>query len=686
MPVDRSNAEDLQTLWRRRIVASRNEQQLHHGVWASDLAFARGQQWLVWQKNEKRLRHISAVDKRYQGRELFTADRIREHREAALGELTSDDDRPQLISAQEGQDPEQIAGALNGIATYAWDQEWNAPNVLSQTRRLTIDLGKAAIRCRWEPNAGPQTSQPQYAPLGPDGSPLPAQAQMGLAAQGAMPDGSLPKFQKLDREGRTVWEVYSAFQIFTPPGVVHENDFPWEVVGKPVLVDEIKDVYGVDVPEDTGILSSAGLMAGSAEQSGGMAGRLRDHAWLFHCYDRPSRRYPKGRCATLAGADYTLCDQQGELPYELGGEYKSGIVYFHWWRLSDTFHSQGLVTTMKDPQRMLNRGKTQNIEIFDRGQPKMLVKKGDYPGDTTGAPFEIIEMSRNAQAPQITPGIQPGPVMFQHLASLDEDLSHASTISPLRLGENPANVDTYSQLSLLNDVEQGKRGSIIAEHRQRIGDLVMLSLVDVKKYWPDEKQGLILGPEQAVQKITMLKSQIPMEYRVKPASGQPQPRSQGAQIKKIDAIWAVAQQSTVFQLDPAAWVDWYKRSLDAGQPQKLPKMEATSQEQIAALENMEMRAGEWVEPAYYDPIEVHVPIHRQEEDRARVDADPATAAMIEQHILKHLEWAQKMATFTGPQTPPGQPGQPPQPGQPSGQPGQQQQQQPESGAQPAPGP
>ncbi|HXJ66812.1 MAG TPA: hypothetical protein VNN79_23895, partial [Actinomycetota bacterium] len=232
---------------------------------------------------------------------------------------------------------------------------------------------------------------------------------------------------------------------------------------------------------------------------------------------------------------------------------------------------------------------------------------------------------------------------------------HASTLSPLRLGENPTNVDTYSQLALLNDNEQGKRGSIIAEHREGIGHLVMLSLSDVEEYWPDEKQGLILGPEQSVESVTLKKSDIPTQYRVRPATGQPQPRSQGAQVKKIDAIWQAAVASLVVQTDPAAWTDWYKRSLEAGQPQKLPAAGATSQDQIISLENMLMRQGEWVEPAYYDPIQLHVPGHRMEQDRARAEGDTPTAQLLEQHIQRHLYWstvnAQQQAAI-GPQPEP----------------------------------
>jgi hypothetical protein len=45
--------------------------------------------------------------------------------------------------------------------------------------------------------------------------------------------------------------------------------------------------------------------------------------------------------------------------------------------------------------------------------------------------------------------------MYQDIEHHVENLAHASTLSPLRLGENPQNVDTYSQLALLNENESG---------------------------------------------------------------------------------------------------------------------------------------------------------------------------------------------------------------------------------------
>jgi hypothetical protein len=241
--------------------------------------------------------------------------------------------------------------------------------------------------------------------------------------------------------------------------------------------------------------------------------------------------------------------------------------------------------------------------------PKLIVRKGDWP-DTTGATMEIVELDTKAADPHLMEGHGPGGWMYQDIASLDEDISHASTISPLRLGENPNNVQTYGQLALLNDNEQVKRERMIQGQRAAVATIVKLGLYDIERYWPDEKQATVEGEDGRLERAVFRKSDIPKDVRVKPADGSPLPRTQGAQIKKVDAIFQAAVESGAAARDPDSWTAWYKASYDAGEPQDLPTRSPSTQQQLAQLENMLMRQGEEVEPAYYDDLHLHLPVHR----------------------------------------------------------------------------
>jgi hypothetical protein len=503
MAVVRENASELKELWRRRIRQAQDAQKPYWGTWATNLAFAAGQHWLVWDEKMSQLRSIKEFDDRYRSREMFTADRITERRQAQIGELSAEDDRPQLLAAQPGEDAEDVTDVLNDLCAYAWDREWDAADVLLRARGMVLDVGYCAIRCRWNPDEGPVAGR---VPIGQDGQ---AVDPNQLAENGMLPDGSLPKFKTV-HEGRTEWELYSPFQSLTPPGIVHEKQFPWEALVKPVTIEEVKAVYGVDLDEDTDIVSTIGIpaavKAGSGQRSNN---RLRDHAWLYLCYDRPSRSAPQGRELVFGGPNLELLDVKEGLPYTLDKKPHSGVTYLHWWRLSDRFQSKSFIEGQKDPQRIINRRKTQNVEIIDRSMPKLIVGKGDWPEETTGAPMELIELNPGTRQPIALEGQGPGQWMYQDIESLDEDLVHASTLSNLRLGENPGSVDTYGQLAILNDNEQGKRQAIVGEHRRTIGELVRLSLNDARRYWPPEKIGEVEGDDDQIKQVTFKRDQIP---------------------------------------------------------------------------------------------------------------------------------------------------------------------------------
>lgn len=667
MPVDDTTPDGIRQTWEDRIRQARTARRRFEPRFLSDLAFAAGQTWQVWDKRRRQMRHISQVDPRYADRELYTINKIREYREAQLGELASDDDRPQLLVAQDGEDAEDAAKQLNQAVAYAWEHEWDADTALQKARAYCVDLGVSAIRCCWDPDAGEITS---HHPLGPDGKPIPAGSPLldQLREQGTI-DGRLPAFKPV-RQGRTRWQAYSALQLLPPPGVNHEDDFPWEILYDVALVDDLKDEYGAkaaSLVEDTDIASVMGITSPQTAAAGEIAEqRLRGYCWRYVCFQRPTRRWPDGRFAVLASNRFVLLDNTDELDYQLpGGRPHTGVVYLHWWRATDRFWSQSLIGALKDPQRIIDRRETQNLEIIDRGMPAAYVEDGTLEAEPTGAPMEHRRLKKDAAPPIIFAGIGPGEWMYRDLDHHAENLSHASTLSPLRLGENPQNVDTYSQLQLLNDNEGLKRDHIKIEHRARVGTLTELGVQDIERYWPDEKKILVSGDDDQVSYAIFRKARIPAFYRAKVAKGAPQLRSQGAELKKVDAVWQAAVESGVAAKDPEAWTDWYSRSISAGSMQELPEPPRDSQQEMARLENLLMRDGQPMPVMDYDLLPVHLPEHREAMDEARAAGDLQWLARLDAHVKSHVAQAQANAAEIAATAPPPPPPAAPAAAQPS---------------------
>jgi hypothetical protein len=168
--------------------------------------------WLVWDDRQKKMRHLSELDPRYADRELYTADRINEQRQAQLGELSTGDDRPQLLLAQDG----DTAEALRARSTPPSRTRGSTSG--APTRRCCRPTGSASTSARRDP-----------LPLRPDaragrsrttrstnGQPVVDPSRRArAAAEGPLPDGTC-QIRPSTRAAPS-WEPLSAFNLLSRP-------------------------------------------------------------------------------------------------------------------------------------------------------------------------------------------------------------------------------------------------------------------------------------------------------------------------------------------------------------------------------------------------------------------------------------------------------------------------------------
>lgn len=642
--IDKGN---LTQVWRDRIEEASIDRQQFEPTWFSNLAFVAGKHWLEWNPASRQLQMPIDIGER----ELYTVDMITERRMTALGELSNDEDRPQLLLVSEGGNPdvEGMQEQLNRAVQHGWDHEWHGDQALAEVRRICMDLGTAAVRVRFDPMAGPPE-------VDGDGEPLmvPYHEGRALLDTGEATEHVASMFEqggKVDlraaHKGQIRWEALSPFNLLVPPGVDHEKDFPWEIVARPVPLDVIRAQYpdARDLAEDSDISSVFGMTGDTSGGSPdptrpGQRSKLRGHSWLYTCFERPTPAAPLGRTIVLGGANgTTLLDVTEKLPCRLpDGTPSSGIAYFHWWRVTGRFWSRSMVEALKDPQRMINRRKTQNAEIIDRGMPKVFLEEGSLPHAPKGHVLEIIELAPGKGKPEFSGGIGPGEWMYRDIEEARVDLEHASGMRGPSMGDNPENVSTYSQLALLAEKDQVKRSPMLREHRTSIGRAVEASVHYIRKYWGEQKQLLIADDDDKIDAVMLNANQLPEFFVVKLAKGAPKPRSQAAEIKKIEDI---ARYST--ETGMPLPVDWLYDSLEAGQALEIPSKPGDDHGEKAEVENVWMGRGQPMPVMDYDPPEVHLPIHRQAQIQADIEGDLETWQLLEQHVLEHQQVAMMQA-------------------------------------------
>ncbi len=103
-------------------------------------------------------------------------------------------------------------------------------------------------------------------------------------------------------------------------------------------------------------------------------------------------------------------------------------------------------------------------------------------------------------------------------------------------------------------------------------------------------------------------------------------------------------------------IDWLYDSLQAGKPESLPDEPQNIHRKKAEFENQEMMAGRQIGVAYYDPPEIHIPVHREQQVQAELSGNLQAAQLLEEHIMLHQQAAALVAAQQAQMQTPGPPG------------------------------
>lgn len=634
-------ADEITGKWRERITQGRHDRARYEPNWQMARAFAAGKHWLKWSRRERRL----VLPKNPRMRERYSVEEIGQYRLTAVGELSHDDTLPQLLFRNDDIESEEFAKQANDALTYALNEEIGIDTLLIDLKFMLVDLGTAAVRCVWDPDAGTVAG---HLPVGPDGKPVADETVLAQLEQtGQMPDGSLPRYKTVN-EGRIRLEIGAPENLLVPAGVEYQRDFPWEIWMAPVPIQDLVDEYGKVAEglkeESLSALQMLGAreLADQADDEAGQPGKLHDHVLKYICYERPTRKRPRGEMVVLAGSDELRpMGAPGELPYQgPDGTWRSGVTYFHYQRVPGRFWGRGLVEVLKDPQRIIDRRRTQITETIDRAQPIAFVTKGsvDLEGKT-GAPLEIVNVEEGKPLPVFHPGTGPGPWMQADVESCRQDMARASGINAVTLGQESERATTYSELALRRETDQIKRMPILKRYQDGVTDVIENVVYDIRSYWGSSKQIALAGDKDGMLQTAVFDAtRLPTFYKVHVPKGAAKPLTQGAKLQLIDTV---ANYSTASQ-QPLP-VQWYYESLKAGDLLPLPDETADDHTEKARVENLKLSRGEPVQVAYYDPPLQHIPEHRSLQIQAELAGRPDVAAAVERHIMEHLMMAQENA-------------------------------------------
>jgi len=597
--------------------------------------FAAGKQHLSVNTKDGRVLDI----RERHGIKLVTSDILTQYLLTAVGRMASNDYRPTFLVSQDNELAEDIARQMNLSFGWGWDHEWQGDKKILQVWRLLVIDGTCAIRCRYDSKFGDVIGSVPYK----NGQPIldPTEARSYVAEERAA--GRNVEIKEL-REGKVVWELLMADNLLPPPGFDEADNFPWEIINRPVLIDDLQNRY----PKD-----AAGLEAEEIESSGSLTAglgftdekevKLENRVMVYTGYERPNAKHPRGQVVVFTND--RILDRRDHLPYDSHPRGPStGVHYFRWQALPGRFWGRAFIEGGIGPQQVRNKRLTQIDAIIDRNMPKVFVEENSLSRPKSGEPMEEIEIRPGAPLPKVEQGVPPGAWMLQDVRLQEENAERALGMRPISLGAPPPGVSAYSAMALLSENDAMKLDPIAQETRLEFVELCF-DTMEAMRNWKPDKQIMIAGPEGQLQAHLFNANVIPPKYMVRPPRGGALPRSQAAELQKINDIWQ-ASRNTPTPLS----LEWYIESLNSGKAQDLPPSLGDQQAHKAELENIAMVSSLVPAPvAEYDDDPRHVEIHRafQVPLRALADLGDESAAqkveVLETHIREHLGSAEAEA-------------------------------------------
>lgn len=634
----------------RRSVGAKDRAKFEH-IWHLCQAFVQGHQWVGWDPDKRRVIELVNPDDRVR----HTVNIITQHVTTQQGKLVIDDSRPDVTFRREDVESEAIARQAQKAFEYGWDEEFRASQAhwRASMKRLTYGLG--AVRVRFDPTWGPYKDS---VPLDAAGDPIMDNTILdNLAQNGTMPDGSLPKFKKV-RAGRVLWEPLGPFHFITPPGVDHEDDFPWLIVERPVPVSTVKTIYGSKASKITAEplknIDTSGMgMTGSIVQGG----KLLDHVLVRTGYEMPTDEHPKGY--TIVWAQNTILLETEGLPVELDGQGYTGIRFLKYLPVEGRFWPVGLVQPLVGVQQQRNQMRSLAIEIIERGgYPWLMAHKNVVTerNKLQGIPFQLMEITPGAEFPQRVEGIGPGGWIQDQVEMNDNDARQVTGTGDASLSQPAPNVSAYAYFAAMIEQDDRRVGPIKKADRSEIVMASKFSLALMRKYWGPDKMVAIAGQDGLMDSMIFDATKLPDCYFVDFPESAPLPQSQAAVAQMIIDVFDRGISSG--QTLP---LDWLVDSYLGGKMEPLPKREMQVQQQTAEYENLLLAQGQvqLVQVKPFDNDQLHVQYHRAAQQAyAMIPGYEQTVQALEAHIQQHLASAEQKAMQQAP-TNNGQVGTPP---------------------------
>jgi hypothetical protein len=366
---------------------------------------------------------------------------------------------------------------------------------------------------------------------------------------------------------------------------------------------------------------------------------LKDSARLIEYYERPSRRFPKGRHAIAVGQGNWII-REDQLPYDHG---EIPLVKFDFIPVPSRFWGMSLIEQLIPIQKNLNLTKSMLIENkIALSRPKVLIPTtaGISPDAFTTEAGEKIYFNPLGGRPEpwVPPPI-PGYVLNE-LQTIEHDFMEVSSLHWVSRGMNPPGVRTAAGIAILQEADETPLGPILVWNEQAWLDTAR-QVIELAKQFYTEARTVEMHLGDTVESVEFHREKLEGRFRILIDIGSSIPLSKAARIQfAFELLDRGAFRGPDGRIDEFRLFKFLE--MDAA-------IESFQEDNIdirhARFENMEMRDNKTMfEPGELDNHPLHIVLHTKfVKELALEDPHHPAIALLQKHIELHDEFMKRLA-------------------------------------------
>lgn len=528
----REDAELIKDL-ERLFKSARDDRQQYESSWLLNMAFVYDQQWVYWNESTQRIEKPKVP----RWRVLMVVNLVKGVVRTEYAKLTQQRPTAKAQPASGDPDDRDQAKVCDAILSYL-DATDGSDSAHKRALLWAIVCGTGILKSYWNKDKGDEITFPDTTMISvPTQDPATGQ-MVDQQVEVPHPQAGQPLTTKAGdvvRLGDIETCEVSPFEFYPDPFGLTIADKNWAFTVKLRSAEYVMERFGVEVEPHE--VTNDQYVEGQMYSLNSEAPIARKGVLLKEFFQRSTKKYPKGRYVVYVD-DRVL--HTGENPYPKAQLPFASFVHIP---VPARFWGDSMVTSLIDPQKNLNKSRSQAIEhrnLMTKG--KWLVAAGALPVGKviTSAPGEVIEYEPVPGVAEPVKHLDGSAIPDSYWKDVDQSTREIREVSGVHEVSNagvPSGVTAAKAIGFLQEQDDMRLGPTAQAYEDAIAALAKIKLHLAKQFYEERRTVRIAGKDNTVKVVEFYKDDIPDEVDVRVEAGASLPKSRVARQHFVMDLW-----------------------------------------------------------------------------------------------------------------------------------------------------